>query len=120
VPNVVDVVSWDDMVPEVVSPGIERKTVQGARQTLVRYRYAPGSVFPSHSHPEEQITVVLTGTIAFEIAGDRHTLGPGQVAVIPGGIAHGAEVVGSETVDTLNTLSPRRESAPSVPSGSDA
>lgn len=116
-PYVVDVVSWDSLEPEVVSPGIERKTVHGARQTLVRYHYAPGSVFPSHSHPEEQITVVLTGTIAFDIAGARHTLGPGQVAVIPSGVVHGAEVVGRVTVETLNMLSPRRESAPGIPSG---
>jgi len=114
VPNVVDVVSWDDVVPEIVSPGIERRTVHGTRQTLVRYRYAPGTVFPSHSHPEEQITVVLTGTITFEIAGERYPLGPGQVAVIPGGVAHGAAVAGNEAVDTLNTLSPRREAAPSI------
>lgn len=114
-PNVVEVVSWDDIVPEIVGPGIERRTLHGERQTLVRYRYAPGSVFPSHAHPEEQITVVLSGAIAFEIAGERRTLEPGQIAVIPGEVEHGAYVVGDETVDTLNMLSPRRAAAPSIP-----
>ncbi len=104
--------NWDDVPVETVLPGITRAVVHGARQSLVRYRYEPGSVFPEHSHPQEQVTVVLSGRIAFEIGGMRRVFGPGDVAVIPGGVPHGAEVVGSEVVDTLNTLSPRRDDAP--------
>ncbi len=105
-------VNWDDVPVETVLPGITRAIVHGERQSLVRYRYEPGSIFPEHSHPQEQITVVLSGRIAFEIGGERRVFGPGDVAVIPGGILHGAEVVGSEVVDTLNALSPRRDDAP--------
>ncbi len=115
--NVVAVVSWDDVARETVTAGIERQTVHGERQTLVRYRYQPGSVFPSHAHPEEQITVVLRGTIAFEVDGERLTLTPGQVATIPGSVAHGAAVVGDEVVETLNTLSPRRSHSPAAVRG---
>jgi quercetin dioxygenase-like cupin family protein len=39
-------------------------------------------------------------------------LGPGGVAVIPANIPHGAVVVGDETVETYNALSPRRTSSP--------
>lgn len=105
-------VNWDDVPLETVLPGITRAIVHGARQSLVRYRYEPGAVFPEHSHPQEQVTAVLSGRIAFEISGERRVLGPGDVAVIPGGVPHGAEVVGSEVVDTLNALSPRRDDAP--------
>ena len=51
--------AWSSLPAESVLPGIERRVVQGERQTMVRYTYQPGSVFPSHSHPEEQITVVV-------------------------------------------------------------
>lgn len=109
-------VNWDDVPVETVRPGITRAVVHGMRQSLVRYRYEPGAVFPEHSHPQEQVTAVLTGRIAFEIAGTRRVFGPGDVAVIPGGVPHGAEVVGSEVVDTINALSPRRDESPTFDS----
>lgn len=113
----VRVAAWGELAAVEVLPGIVRQTIDGERQTLVRYRYAPGSVFPAHSHPEEQITAVLSGRIAFEVAGERVVLGPGEVAVIPGGVEHGAAVIGDEAVETLNCLSPRRAVAPLTESG---
>ena len=106
------VTAWDTLPAEVVLPGVERQTVHGAQQTLVRYRYEPGAVFPVHQHPEEQITVVLSGRIVFDVGSDRVEVGPGQVVVIPGGVPHGAAVAGDEPVETVNALSPRREAGP--------
>jgi quercetin dioxygenase-like cupin family protein len=102
-------VAWTDLPREDVLPGITRQVIHGARQTLVRYLYAPGAVFPLHAHPQEQITLVVRGRIAFDVAGTRLELGPGEVAVIPGGLPHGAAVLGDEPVETFNALSPRRD-----------
>jgi len=93
---------------EEVHPGIVRQVLDGERQTLVRYVYRPGAVFPAHAHPEEQITAVISGRITFTVAGETVTLGPGEAAVIPPGTPHGATVVGDDAVETLNSLSPRR------------
>jgi quercetin dioxygenase-like cupin family protein len=105
-------VAWESIPATEVYPGITRQVVNGARQTMVRYVYQPGSIFPIHDHPEEQITVVVSGNIEFTVAGETITLGVGQVAVIPAGIPHGARVVGDQTVETFNALSPRREQHP--------
>lgn len=105
-------VVWADIVPEEVYPGIARQVVDGDRQTLVRYVYQPCAVFPVHTHPEEQITTVLSGRIRFEVAGESITIGAGEVAVIPPNTPHGATVLGDDPVETLNTLSPRREHHP--------
>lgn len=100
-----------------------RQVVQGERQTLVRYVYAPGAVFPTHDHSQEQVTVVLRGRLTFTIedspgATQRQVaLGPGDVLVIPGGAGHGAAVTGGEEVETLNTLSPRRDVDPVTVTG---
>ena len=105
-------VSWEELPAETVYPGITRQVVQGERQTLVRYVYQPGSVFPEHAHPQEQVTAVLSGEIEFEVGGQRRRLGTGEVAVILGGTPHGARVIGEQVVETLNSLSPRRDEAP--------
>jgi quercetin dioxygenase-like cupin family protein len=106
------VIDWADVEQTEPLPGILRQTIHGDQQSMVRYVYAPGSVFPVHSHPQEQITVVLSGVIAFTVDGKRVVLGPGNVAVIPGGVHHGAIVEGPETVVTINTMSPRRAEDP--------
>lgn len=105
-------IDWSSIPVEHPYGGIARQTVHGANQTLVRYVYQPGSVFPVHQHPEEQITVVLSGSIDFTVNGSPLTLSAGQVALIPGNVPHGAVVSGSVAVETLNTMSPRRSSAP--------
>jgi quercetin dioxygenase-like cupin family protein len=112
VSDTVAVVSWKDVAAERAGGGIERQTIHGDRQTLVRYWYAPGAVFPSHAHPEEQMTVVLSGRITITIGDRTVTLGPGEVATIPGGVPHGATVAGDQPVETLNCMSPRRVHAP--------
>lgn len=106
--------AWSELPAEEVAPGITRQIVHGERQTMVRYVYAPGAVFPTHAHPEEQVTVVVSGRIAFEIAGTHHELGPGDVAVIPSNVPHGARVVGEQMVETFNALSPRRDTSPVI------
>ena len=105
-------IAWESIPATEVYPGITRQVVNGARQTMVRYVYQPGSVFPIHDHPEEQITVVVSGEIEFTVAGETITLSAGQTAVIPAGIPHGARVVGNQPVETFNALSPRREQHP--------
>lgn len=110
-------VNWAEVETEEVYPGITRQVVHGERQTMVRYVYAPGSTFPEHQHPQEQITAVLSGQIEFVIAGQRQTFGPGDLGVIPGDTPHSARVIGDETVETLNSLSPRRDQSPGQGTG---
>ena len=43
----VERISWERVPVETVYPGITRQVVQGERQTLVRYVYQPGAVFPA-------------------------------------------------------------------------
>ena len=106
--------SWAEVPAEVVGPGITRQVVHGTRQTMIRYVYAPGALFPVHAHPQEQVTLVMSGRIAFEVDGERIELGAGDLIVLPGGVPHGARVIGEEPVETFNALSPRREANPAI------
>lgn len=107
-------INWNEVSTETPLPGVTRQTVHGGNLTLVRYVYQPGSVFPVHQHPEEQLTIVLSGSIDFTVDGQPLTLVAGQCALIPAGLPHGATVTGSEVVETLNTMSPRRTLNPAV------
>jgi quercetin dioxygenase-like cupin family protein len=93
-------------------PGVTRRTNQSERATVSAYAFEPGAEFPIHTHPEEQITVVLAGTVEFEVEGERHALGPGETYVVAGNLEHGLRA-GPEGARFLAVVVPRR-------SGSDA
>jgi quercetin dioxygenase-like cupin family protein len=81
-------VSWDTLPEAVVHKTIRRKVFQTDKLTIVRYEFAPWSIFPRHSHPESQVTMVLSGTLTFHY-GDRHQRHEaGEVVAIPGGVPH--------------------------------
>lgn len=96
--------SWDTVESSEVFPGIFRQAIVTAGSTVVRYTYHPGCLFPVHQHPEEQVTIVHSGSIEFEVDGVPVTLSAGQVAVIPGGTPHGARVTSAEIVVTDNFI----------------
>ena len=49
-----------------------------------------GAVAARHAHPNEQVGLVIDGTIDFEIGGERRLLNPGDTYVIPGNVPHEA------------------------------
>lgn len=88
-------------------PGVTRRTNHTAKATLSAYAFEPGAEFPIHTHPEEQITVVLTGTVAFTVEGAEHALRAGETYVVPPDLEHGLRA-GPEGARFLAVVVPRR------------
>lgn len=89
-------------------PGVARQSFQSAQATVASYSFAAGAEFPRHRHDEEQITVVLAGSAEFEVAGERHQLGPGDTYVVAPGAEHGLRA-GAEGASFVAIVVPRRE-----------
>lgn len=104
-------IDWASVPSTEPLPGITRQRVDGARATIIRYVYQPGAIFPTHQHPEEQTTIVLTGEIEFWL-GDEHSrvlARAGDTLLVPADLPHGARVVGSAVVESINVLAPVRQ-----------
>jgi quercetin dioxygenase-like cupin family protein len=80
-------------------------TGQGVQ--LVRSRLRGGVSFPEHSHPQEQLTLVLAGCFEVTIDGDVHTLLPGQVLCILPNVPHAGRTPSQETT-IVEAFSPTR------------
>ena len=95
---------WDEQEFTEVRPGIFGATIDTEQLTVTVYRYEPGCAWETHSHPEDQITFVSEGgTVDFVVDGRPTPLGPGQLAVLPGGAPHSATVAADgERVITIN------------------
>ncbi len=48
----------------------------------------PGTRFSEHRHEAEQITMVIRGSLEFEVDGEHLRIGPGDAIALPGGIPH--------------------------------
>ena len=70
-------------------------------QALVTF--APGSSFPRHKHPGEEIIYVTQGTLEYEIDGKWLTLNAGDVLYVPHGGVHAARNTGKEPAAELAT-----------------
>jgi quercetin dioxygenase-like cupin family protein len=62
----------------------------GDRAMLNLLDFEPGASVPEHSHPHEQLGLVIDGELWLRIGGIDHHLTPGHGYQIPGGVAHAA------------------------------
>ena len=72
-------------------PGLSFQPVLGEK-TLVNFvSFEPNTEAPMHVHEEEQVVVVTEGEFDFTIGDETRTMRPGDVAVIPSWVPHGAK-----------------------------
>jgi quercetin dioxygenase-like cupin family protein len=95
-------------------PGVRRYAASGERATLLRYTFEPGASFPSHHHPQEQITLVETGELEFTLDGETRRVGAGDVVVVPPDTPHGARACFEVPASLIAVLSPRRDDISAV------
>jgi len=71
-------------------------SARGREVIKVMVEFAPGIVFPRHSHPGEEIVYVVEGALEYQLDGQPPvTLKAGEVLFIPAGGVHAVKNVGS-------------------------
>lgn len=102
------VTDWSKIPVEKPAEGIERQMVVGQNVMMCRFRFAPNVVAPEHTHPHEQMTLVMQGKVKFFISGEEHILNPGDVIHFPPHNRHGATMLDEEVI-LIDIFSPIRE-----------
>lgn len=98
----------EQRTPHTLLPGVAARTFWGERILLSVVDLAAGAVIPSHSHPHEQITTLISGSLEITVAGETRQCKPGDVCVFPGGTEHSV-VNGPEAARVIDAFSPVRE-----------
>jgi len=91
-----------------IFPGVNIFTTAGERMMLSLVEFQPQAVVQPHSHPHEQMGMLLEGELTFTIGDQTRTLRPGEMWRIPGGVVHSA-VAGDAPVKALDVFHPIRE-----------
>ncbi len=82
---------------EEVTPQMHRKIVSGEKLMIAKMKFKDGFHVPLHSHENEQITEVISGTIRFwfgENGEQQMDLHAGETVVIPANLPHEALMIG--------------------------
>src|SRR4051794_19525159 len=68
----------------------------------------PGAIVKEHNHLNEQLGVVIEGSIDLTVSGETRTVGAGEAYVVPPNAPHSA-VIGDDGVLIIETFVPVRE-----------
>lgn len=102
-------INWEDIPTEQVAPKMKRKLVYGDKVMIAKMQFEDGFVVPLHSHENEQISQVLSGTVRFWFGANKEQtldLNAGEVIVIPEHLPHEALMIGD--VEAIDTWAPIR------------
>jgi quercetin dioxygenase-like cupin family protein len=98
---------WVDVPSEQITDAIARRFITGDSVTVGRFELKQGGRVPSHSHANEQVSIVLSGALLFRIDGQETIVRAGEVMQIPGHAAHEVEVL--EDTLVVDVFSPVRQ-----------
>jgi quercetin dioxygenase-like cupin family protein len=83
--------AFDDVAgiaPHVIWDGVVGRIVEGERITLGVIELDPDCTIPSHAHENEQVGVLLRGSMTFRVGDETRELGPGGAWSIPANTPH--------------------------------
>ncbi len=62
-----------------------------------------------HSHPFDQLVLIVTGTLGMQIGDEEYVLPAGSAVRIPGGVPHTGWTIGDEVVLNIDFFAPVRD-----------
>lgn len=100
--------SADELNRHTIFPGVRIQTCSAEHMMLSVVDLEPHAVVEEHSHPHEQVGLLLQGRAIFFIGGEQKTLQAGDMWRIPGGVKHKVIAL-DEPVRALDIFHPIRE-----------
>lgn len=106
VPNTV--YDFYDIQLTQIKKGVFTRLVSAGNMQLSLVSADPNAESPAHIHPEEQITLLLRGSLTKTVVDKKLNLEPKDIAFVPGNMVH-ANIAGDTGFDALEIFNPIRE-----------
>lgn len=97
------VIHQPDLPETELVKGSNSRLVIGEQAMISFLKMDAHSYFAPHSHPQEQIMIVLDGYCDEIIAGKLYRVKKGDVVILPSGVEHGA-YIGDEDVHVIDVF----------------
>src|SRR5262245_49948966 len=92
---------WDETWGDINESNMRRR-LESEGFAIVRYDYPPGTSFPDHTHGFDKKDAVVRGRLRIRAMGQEFILGPGDSLSVRARTVHSADVIGDETVISLD------------------
>ena len=96
-----------EVSPQQLTSGVTARAVHGDRITLAYVELDAGAVLPEHAHANEQVGLVIAGSIKFRIGDETRDAHAGESWCIPSNVPHEAHA-GPGGAIVVETFSPIR------------
>jgi quercetin dioxygenase-like cupin family protein len=96
-----------ELRPHKIWNNVVARAVNGERMTLAVVDLPPNVAVPEHHHENEQLGIVLRGSVTFTIGGESRDLATGDTYVIPSHVPHHVEA-GPEGCSVADVFAPIR------------
>ena len=73
---------------------------------LLWAKFEPGGTYEFHSHPHEQMSVIVSGRMRLTVGNEVREIGPGDMWYAPANVQHGGEILGDEPVVFIDVYAP--------------
>jgi unsaturated pyranuronate lyase len=97
-----------DIGPQQLFAGYLARAVHCDDLTFAVVEIEPGAALPEHHHENEQLGMVLRGSMTLRVGDEERGLGPGGIWRIPPNVPHSASG-GPDGAVALDVFSPPRE-----------
>jgi len=101
-------IRFDDVAAFTLAEGVVGRPLFGAGAMINLIEFGAGATVSAHSHPHEQLGIVLRGMQALVVDGVARELGPMEGYVLPGHVEHSA-YCGPEGATVVDIFCPVRE-----------
>ena len=109
----------DELAALQIWDGVVGRVVSGDQVSFAVVELGPNVQVPEHRHANEQLGLVITGTVRFRVGDETRELGPGGTWSIPGDVPH--EVyAGAEGAVVVDIFAPPRADWAELPPAADA
>jgi quercetin dioxygenase-like cupin family protein len=93
--------------PHRIWDGLAARVVEGERMSMIIAELDAGTVVPEHSHDNEQMGVLVSGSLTFRIGDEERELQAGGTWWVPSGVPHSV-TTGSEGAVLVEAFAPTR------------
>jgi quercetin dioxygenase-like cupin family protein len=100
--------NWNELPREFVRQGIERVGFRGDNVILVMNWIEPRIQVNPHSHPFEQLALLVQGRVRYHVADEVFEMTPGSMLRVPPHTIHYVEPIGDEIALNLDVFAPLR------------
>ncbi len=90
-----------------IFPGYKAKFIHSENMTFANWTIEEGASFPEHSHPHEQVLIMLEGDLEIKVGRETKILKSGDVSIIPPNMPHTGKAI--KKVKAIDVFYPVRQ-----------